>query len=329
MIDRFRQYLLEWYGRVQRDLPWRRTRDPYAVWVSEVMLQQTRVASAIPYFDRFLAKFPNVEALAAASEDELLATWSGLGYYSRVRNMHLAARAMDGVFPEDYSAIRALPGIGEYTAAAVGSIAFGLPHAAVDGNVLRVLARVSNEAGDIGLGAVRRRITELAQRLLDPENPGTFNQAMMELGATLCLPRDPQCQNCPVQPLCAASAAGTQLDLPVKPRRPETVRMNRTVYLVERGKALLLWQRPVDSPKLAGFWELPEPEHLVDPPVGVPVGHFQHSITNHNYTFEVRVADDAQCRDEITHAWMSGGDLKTFPVSTTVRKALQLYRSSH
>ena len=150
----------------------------------------------------------------------------------------------------------------------------------------------------------------------------------MELGATVCLPRDPQCLVCPVQSLCSARAAGTQNQIPVKGRRTETVRVNRTVYVVERPNGLLLWQRPAHSAKLAGFWELPEPEHLIDPPTGRPIGHFQHSITNHNYTFEVRKADTATCRADIKHAWFSNSDLRASPLSTTVKKALRVYHST-
>src|SRR5215471_3020516 len=175
--------LIEWYKRGHRDLPWRRTTDPYRIWVSEIMLQQTRAQAVIPYYQRFLQRFPTVEALGAASEHDVLALWSGLGYYSRARNLRKAAIAIHaaGGFPRDYDAIRALPGIGDYTAAAVASIAYGLPHAVVDGNVLRVVSRVENDASDIGALRTRDRFRATAQEWLNGAEPGRFNQALMEL----------------------------------------------------------------------------------------------------------------------------------------------------
>src|SRR5580700_932140 len=199
-----RRRLLAWYGKHKRDLPWRRTEDPYRIWISEIMLQQTRVAAVIPYYERFLALFPDVSALASAPEQDLLAAWAGLGYYSRARNLQKAARAIVELaqFPTDYAALRDLPGVGDYTAAAVASIAFGMPHAALDGNVLRVLSRVAAERGDIKSQVVRRRLGALADTLLDRRRPGEFNQAMMELGATVCLPKQPMCVRCPIQLHC-------------------------------------------------------------------------------------------------------------------------------
>jgi A/G-specific adenine glycosylase len=327
MTEAFRYLLLEWYERVRRDLPWRRTSDAYAIWVSEIMLQQTRVAAVIPFYKRFLERFPDIRSLADASEQQLLAAWSGLGYYTRVRNMQRAAQVTSGAFPREHSAILSLPGIGEYTAAAIASIAFGLPHAAVDGNVMRVLTRVTNDTGDIGAGTTKKRIAALASSLLDRERPGEFNQAMMELGATVCLPRAPQCLVCPIQSLCEARRNGTQDRLPVKGSRAETLRVSRVVYIVKRKDTLLFWQRSADSAKMAGFWELPEPDHLIDPPTGTVLGRFQHSITNHDYAFEVRKAQSVRCRQGVAHAWLDEAVLGTFPVSTTAKKALQVYRS--
>ena len=176
--------LIAWYERAHRDLPWRRTSDPYRVWVSEIMLQQTRAQAVVPYFERFLARFPTVEALAAAPEEEALALWSGLGYYSRARNLLRAARLIHaaGAFPSDFAGLRALPGVGDYTAAAIASIAFGKPHAVLDGNVLRVVARMQNDAAEIGSARTRERFRAIAQTWLDSQRPGTFNQALMELG---------------------------------------------------------------------------------------------------------------------------------------------------
>jgi len=186
-VGSIRTKLTRWYARTKRDLPWRRTRDPYAIWISEIMLQQTRVAAVIPYYERFLRRFPDAAALAEASEQELLAMWSGLGYYSRARNLQKAARQMveRGTFPNDYASLRELAGVGDYTAAAIASIAFGLPHAVVDGNVRRVIARVINDG--------HANPQELADRLLDQRDPARWNQAVMERGATSCLPREPLC----------------------------------------------------------------------------------------------------------------------------------------
>src|SRR6202049_1584982 len=192
-VSAMRSRLLLWYQKSKRDLPWRRTRDPYRIWVSEIMLQQTRVAAVIPYYEQFLARFPDVAALASAPEQELLAAWAGLGYYSRARNLQRAAKKILelGTFPGDYLSLRDLAGVGEYTAAAIASMAFGLPHAALDGNVIRVLSRLTAEQGNIGSGAVRKRLREAADALLDPKRPGEFNQALMELGAMVCLANKP------------------------------------------------------------------------------------------------------------------------------------------
>lgn len=323
-IQQFRADLLAWYGAQKRDLPWRRTRDPYAIWISEIMLQQTRVAAVIPYYERFLARFPDFRALAEASESELLACWSGLGYYSRARNLQRAARMMyaAGSFPSSYEEIRALPGIGDYTAAAIASIGFELPHAVVDGNVFRVLSRVLNDATNIAPNAGRKHFTTIANELLDPGHPGTFNQAMMELGATVCLPKNPQCLVCPVSGLCRARANGRADELPVKVVAQETVREVRIVFWIERAGKLLAWQRPPTSRLMPGFWELPERAQLPDIAAGFRLGSFKHGITFHNYTFEVCEADPPSdlgvCR------WLPLESLEVEPVSTIFKKAKRL-----
>ena len=292
------------------------------------MLQQTRVAAAIPFYDRFLARFPDILALAEAPEQDLLAAWAGLGYYNRARNMQRAAREMNGSFPRTWEEIRALPGIGDYTAAAVGSIAFGLPHAAVDGNVLRVLARVTNDAGDIGSTVIRARLTQVADGLLDRSVPGDFNEAMMELGATVCLPKQPQCLLCPVASLCEGRKAGRQNELPVKLRRVQTVQLARTVFVAEHEERLLLWQRDASSAKLAGFWELPEPEHLEHSFETVRCGDFRHSITNHEYSFTVLKWTGygvfPRCKNNVKAEWIACNRLGDVALSTTARKAIEL-----
>src|SRR5690242_20476914 len=320
-INQFRADLLRWFAAHQRALPWRETRDPYRIWVSEIMLQQTRVAAVIPYYRRFLERFPDFHALARAPEPELLAHWAGLGYYYRARNLQQAARHMAecGSFPPTYDEIRALPGVGDYTAAAVAGIAYDLPQAAVDGNVLRVLSRVLEERTNIASGVGRRRFAALAQAMLDTNQPGAFNQAMMELGATICLPKNPHCLLCPVAKLCRARAKGIENELPVKAVRTATVSEHRTVFWIEEDDKLLLWQRPPSERLMPGFWELPEAIHLPDTAPGVKLGSFRHGITFHSYFFEVREArapeDIGACR------WVALNRLASIPVSTILKKA--------
>jgi A/G-specific adenine glycosylase len=317
-----RRLLLRWYETARRDLPWRRTRDPYRIWVSEIMLQQTRVAAVIPYYEAFLERFPDAAALARAPEEELLACWSGLGYYSRARNLRRAAIliAQNGGFPRRYDAIRELPGIGDYTAAAIASIAFGLPYAAIDGNVARVLARLTEDRGEISAPATRARLRETAAGLLDRRAPGAFNQAMMELGATVCLPRAPQCPACPLAPHCRARLSGTARELPVKLRRAGPIRIDRTVLVIEKAGRVLLWQRGAESSRMAGFWELPEQAELSGAIVAEPAGEVRHTITNHRY--RVAVARARIRRAPAGYRWFSRDELARIPVSTLARKAL-------
>ena len=244
-------------------MPWRESTDFYRVWISEVMLQQTRVEAVIPYYLRFLERFPDIATLAAAPEQDVLAAWSGLGYYSRARNLHRAAKqiAVEGP-PEIYEAILKLPGAGPYTAAANASIALNLPHAAVDGNVIRVVSRLTNDAAEVSSPAARRRFAEYAQSLLDRKRPGDFNQAMMELGATVCVPAAPRCGECPVTKFCAAHAAGTQRELPVKLKSPKAREVSLDLVLLEWEGRIFLTQRQDHERRLAGFWELPEKKLL-------------------------------------------------------------------
>ena len=321
--------LLEWFHAGHRDLPWRRTSDPYRIWVSEIMLQQTRAQAVIPYYERFLARFPDIASLAAAPEGEVLALWSGLGYYSRARNLRTAAaHAMAaGGFPTDYPGIRALPGIGDYTAAAIASIAFGLPYAVVDGNVLRVVARVQNDAADIAAPRTRERFREIAQSWLeeimpDRRAPGAFNQALMELGATICLPRKPMCLLCPLAKCCRGHQEATAAQLPVKLRKIAPVKIEGVLLVVRRGQRILLRQRATDARRMAGFWDLPSPEDLPNARTGRPFGVIRHSITHHRYRFTVLPAK-ARFRGA-GYAWFEPSELSGIPLSTTARKALRL-----
>jgi len=316
--------LIEWYRAGHRDLPWRRTEDPYRIWVSEIMLQQTRAQAVIPYYERFLDRFPTVEALAASKEDEVLALWSGLGYYSRARNLRRAAIevAALGGFPRNYEAIRALPGIGDYTAAAIASIAFGLPHAVLDGNVLRVVARMENDAADISSARTRERFREVAQGWLDRRHPGPFNQALMELGATVCLPRNPLCLVCPLGDACRSRAEGTAAQLPVKLRKTEPVRIEGVLLIVRNGERILLRRRDADARRMAGFWDLPTAEELPGARQGRSLGTIRHTITHHHYTLEVRLASGKPPEERF--AWFAPGELAEIPLSTTARKGLRL-----
>jgi A/G-specific adenine glycosylase len=316
--------LLAWYRKGHRDLPWRNTRDPYRIWISEIMLQQTRAQAVIPYYERFLARFPDAASLAAAEEDDVLALWSGLGYYSRARNLHRAARSMAaGGFPREYAALRELPGIGEYTAAAIASIAFDLPYAVLDGNVLRVVARLENDAADIASVRTKDRFRMLAQGWLDPRQPGPFNQAMMELGATVCLPRNPLCLLCPLASVCRAHREGTAAQLPVKLRKTEPVRLEGVLLVVRQRGRILLRQRSAASSRMAGFWDLPTPEELPGAELGEALGAIRHTITHHHYLLEVRHAS-AKAPGNTSFRWFTNAQLETIPFSTTARKALKL-----
>jgi A/G-specific adenine glycosylase len=317
--------LVDWYRKGHRDLPWRRTSDPYRIWVSEIMLQQTRAQAVIPYYERFLERFPTAGALAAASEEEVLALWSGLGYYSRARNLRRAAQPVADGFPREYQAIRALPGIGDYTAAAIASIAFGLPHAVVDGNVMRVVARIQADSGDIASSRTRERFRAIAQAWLDRKQPGAFNQALMELGATVCLPKTPLCLLCPLSTCCLARQQGITAQLPVKLRKTEPVQIAAVLLLVHKGGRVLLRRTEAGSRRMAGFWELPSPEQLPGARIGARIGEFRHTITHHHYTFTVRAAVGRAAGAEFK--WFAPAQLAEVPLSTTARKALQLARN--
>jgi len=245
-LTRFRKQLLAWFRQYQRDLPWRRTKDPYRIWLSEIMLQQTRVAAVIPYYERFLERFPDMHALAVAPQEDVLRLWSGLGYYSRARNLQRAAQEIvakhDGAFPRIEKEARALPGIGSYTAAAILSIAYGEKHAVLDGNVARVLARIFAVEGDLREAKRWQSLQKSASALLDRKSPSDWNQAMMELGATLCTPQSPQCLLCPVTQFCQARKLGLADSIPArrKKRATENIVLAAAVLLDPQGRTMLL-----------------------------------------------------------------------------------------
>ena len=265
-ISGFRRRLLSWFAERKRDLPWRLTRDPYRIWISEIMLQQTRVVAVIPYYEQFVAKFPTVRALARARSETVLARWAGLGYYSRARNLHRAANLIatrhGGSFPKDYAATMALPGIGRYTAAAVLSIAYNQPLAVLDGNVARVLARVGAVRGDLRAPEMWRNLETTAQNLLSRKVPGDWNQAMMELGATVCTPKSPRCEECPVARWCQARKLGIAEELPAKriKRATENVTLAAAVLLDPQGRTLLVRQSDEDGALFSRMWQFPAVE---------------------------------------------------------------------
>jgi len=287
------------------------------------MLQQTRVAAVIPYYEKFLAAFPNPKSLAAAPQERVLALWAGLGYYSRARNLQKAARSLapDFQFPADYESIRALPGVGDYTAAAVASIAFRLPHAAVDGNVRRVLVRLSNDD--------HADAPSLAARLLDRADPGRWNQALMELGATICTPRDPNCGECPLANFCRARRAGTQSAIPSKRKKRPPERLEKPLLVIEkRGKILFF-----PGILLAGFWELPG--ELPGALRGAFLGEFRHTIQHRHYRFRVYQGRlPASPAGSFRMAgrrgrWVAREKLDEIALSTTAKKALRCLKDGY
>jgi A/G-specific adenine glycosylase len=260
-LHKFRRNLLSWFASGQRDLPWRKTKDPYRIWLSEIMLQQTRVAAVVPYYSKFLARFPNLAALAGARTEAVLQRWAGLGYYSRARNLHRAAKEIlarhRGHFPRGYDAAVSLPGIGRYTAAAVLSIAYGEPLAVLDGNVARVLARLGAVRGDLRAPATWKNLDDTAHMLLAHDAPGDWNQAVMELGATVCTPKSPHCGECPVAAWCRARKLGIAAELPAPrdKRKPVHLTLAAAVLLDPRGKTLVI--RKGDGALFSRLWQFP------------------------------------------------------------------------
>jgi len=260
-IAAIRRKLLTWYDAHRRDLPWRKTGDPYRVWLSEMMLQQTQVATVIPYYERFVSRWPTVAELAAAPLDDVLHAWAGLGYYARARNLHKAARmvaeAFDGAFPDGVDDLLRLPGVGRYSAGAIASIAFGKKASVVDGNVARVLARLFVIDADVRAGAGRDMAWELADALVSPRRPGDFNQAVMELGATVCLPGESaRCLTCPLRVECGAAETGRTAELPIRTKKTRILHETHVVVAVERAGRWLMIRRP-EGGLWGGLWEMP------------------------------------------------------------------------
>ncbi len=339
--------LLRWYDRSRRELPWRGTRDPYAIWVSEVMLQQTRVETVRPYYERFLERYPDVGALAAAPLDDVLGSWSGLGYYRRARQLHRAAIEIDraGAFPDTLEGLERLPGVGSYTAAAIGSMAFGLVAPAIDGNLERVLARLHVLEGPLRTAAGKRRLREVALEWLDPSRPGDGNQALMELGATICLPRAPRCAACPIADHCQALRHGTVERYPQRVRKKKLVRKRLVVVVAERRGRLLLFRRPEEADLLAGLWELPavsregDDEAVVEAlgdryggswELGPSFGRFRHTVTFRALDIEVRSGrrwNAGTVAEGVEAGWFEPREIAELPASAIVSKALARWSS--
>jgi len=310
-ILQFRRRLLRWYDRHKRDLPWRQDRDPYRVWLSEIMLQQTRMAAVLGHYRAFVEKLPTVQTLAAAPESSVLGAWSGLGYYQRARMLHRAAREIvskhSGQFPDTAAKLRDLPGIGPYTSAAIASICFGESVAVVDGNVARVLSRI------MGRNLVRAEAWQLAQEFLSPARPGDCNQAMMELGATVCAPRQPRCFLCPVSDLCA-----TRGELPRIAIKPRQKKKEISYLLDRRNGSVFLLQRPQHSSLMPGMWELPEiPSANGSRVAWITV---RHSITTTDYL--VRVVK-GRTPDITQGSWVPVSRLTDLPLTGLTRKILR------
>lgn len=288
-----RARLLRWYRRARRDLPWRRRVSPYRIWISEIMLQQTTTAAVAAKYERFLRRFPDLPALAAATEDEVLERWAGLGYYRRARHLRRAAIEVlsrhGGTFPSDFDAVLALPGIGRYTAGAILSIAFRRPYPVVDGNVVRVFSRLFGLRGRAKDPAFIKRIWSRAETLVPKKDPGDWNQALMELGATVCTPDSPSCGVCPVADVCAANEKELQDRLPTPEKRREVIAVRWVCLRILRNGKLLIWRRSKKERLLKDHWGLPEARRIAAVP-GKSLACVSHVITRHALNVELREA---------------------------------------
>ncbi len=356
--DEFVARLLAWGADQRSHLPWRAAdddgrRDPYRVWVAEIMLQQTGVTTVGPYYDRFLARFPTVAALAAAPVDDVLKVWQGLGYYARARHLHRAAQIIvaehGGRVPSDTDALARLPGIGRYTLGAILSIAFGQPAPILDGNVRRVLARVFAIADNVRAPAIERRLWALSEALVPLAAPGAFNEALMDLGATICIPARPRCLACPVMSLCQGRAMGIQDELPARPPRRQTPHYDVTAGVIWRGDEFLVAQRPLDK-MLGGLWEFPggkcdpgealadclrrelREELAIEVEVGDAVTVVRHAYTHFRITlhaFHCRiVGGEPQTLEVAAIAWTTLADVDRFAMAVTDQRILAALRRS-
>ncbi len=338
--DTIRRHLLDWYRGAERDLPWRRTKDPYRIWLSESMLQQTRVETVIPYYDRFIERFPTLHSLAVADEQDVLREWAGLGYYARARHLKRAAELMlrehDGAVPRDAAALRNLPGIGRYTSGAIRSIAFDEPAAIVDANVRRVIARLVAEPALSDADTWTK-----AEELVPDQTPGRFNQALMELGATVCKPRNPNCLACPLRRSCRAASSGDPNRYPARKEKSPPREITLTCGIVKRANKLLMLRRPSKG-ILGGLWEVPTVEGTsvnaliealqdrtgLKTQPGEPVGTIHHALSHRAFTlnlFTLRLLP-SRLRPglEKEARWCTSKTANTLPLSTLTKKVLQV-----
>lgn len=347
--------LIAWFEAHKADLPWRNSRDPYAVWLSEIMLQQTQVATVIPYFERFLARFPTVHDLASAPLDDVLKLWEGLGYYTRARNLHRAAQVvvcdLKGSFPATVEELQTLPGIGRYTAAAIASFSFGQDVALLDGNVIRVFARVFDITGDIRQTATITRLWDLAEQLVPRGRAAAWNEALMELGRRVCTPKAPDCTTCPIAVLCTAYQNGVQHERPVRSRRPRTPHYDVTAAITRRADGrILIAQRPPDG-MLGGLWEFPggkreagesladclrreiREELAIDIAVDQQIGTVKHAYSHFRitlYAFVCRhISGKPQAIGCADWAWVTLDNLDRYAFSATDQKIIAMLRGEN
>jgi A/G-specific adenine glycosylase len=358
-VEAVRARLVGWYVEARRELPWRRSRDPYRILVSEMMLVQTTVAAVIPYFERFLAAFPDVRALAVASEAQVLKAWEGLGYYRRARQLHAAARQIvednGGIFPEDSEAIRNLPGVGRYVAGAILSFAFDQPEPIVEANSQRVLARVFAIDGELSLATTRERIWSAAGALVPSDGAGQFNQALIELGALVCTPREPSCLICPLSSLCHGRRLGIHERLPVTAAKSPPLEVKEAAVIVRRGRGVLIVERTPGG-LWDQFWEFPT-IHLeganpagrptatvadlaaavsrltgIEPRIGPPIKTFKYSVTKHRVELSAHVGTASRGKANpgpglVDARWVAPDELSTYTFSSAGRKLIEWIRS--
>jgi A/G-specific adenine glycosylase len=356
-----RKKLIAWYGAHARDLPWRRTRDPYRIWISEIMLQQTTVKAVIGYYQRFFEALPTLASLARAPEERVLRLWEGLGYYSRARNIHRAAQKLvnelGGEFPQDVASLRELPGIGRYTAGAIASFAFDVSAPIVEANTLRLYSRLLGYAGDPRSNSGQDLLWEFAERLVPSQSPGQFNHALMDLGATVCTPTVPDCPNCPLKRECAAFRAGTQNEIPLAKQRAEPTPLVEAAIAIRRGDSYLLMRRPAGS-WWAGLWDFPRlsltekdspaedtgariaagtrrrleqtirEQFGIDVEIGEVITEMRHTVTRYRIRLSCLAAEyrEGDLASVESVRWLKAAEFPGYPLSTTGRKLANLLR---
>lgn len=338
----FQQALVEWFKKEHRDLPWRHTKDPYKIWVSEVMLQQTRVDTVIPYYNRFMDKYPTSESLAYAPEEELLKMWEGLGYYSRARNLQAGVREVVETYgskvPDNRHDISKLKGVGPYTAGAILSIAYGKPEHAVDGNVMRVLSRVLNIDADIALPKTKKIFEEAVMALIDPNNTSAFNQGLMELGALICTPTSPKCLLCPVRDYCTAFHEGDPAALPVKSKKVKTKNIDYDVFVIRDHEGRYLMEKRAEQGLLANMWQFVMIERqagensysavekkygiLLNEELAVPIVEFKHIFSHLKWLIDSYLVDALQVPESLhdNMAFLTKEQIEQLPMPVPMLK---------